>query len=172
MSRSGTRDSSRSSETLGVAETTPAPELETALTDTLAWLAHATRPDTAPVNLEAARGRLRARLVREALYRPCGTCGWWRRRLPVNRWAITGRPSGTMGNRPLPIKWPALTATAVILASALGFLAVRRLSSPAGPSARVQEVRFDLSLWELDRIADSPTGDATAELTGLSERGR
>jgi hypothetical protein len=54
-------------------------------------------------------------------------------------------------------------ALAVALAVGLVFLLVR--DHRARPTSKLQEVRFDGSLWELDRVADAPTGDATAEMT-------
>jgi len=135
----------------------PPGETETALRDSLAWLADATRSETAQVDVEAARHRLTARLAEGMAAQP---------RNPEARNA--GRL--LMAPRCTPRAWWPALATGVVLLCVGWLVARSRLMSPAPPAVRLQQVRFDPSLWDLDSITATPTQSEASDMTRLLKR--
>jgi len=142
----GTRVISPSFSESGFSEgAAPTDAADAALDAAFARLSDATVDEAVPLDLQTARHHLDAWLAAEA------TTGV----LPIAR-----RDGRTYRLRQ---RWPGLALTAIAVACVVYLLAGTYGVRPA--PARLQEVRFDGSLWNLDRIADAPTGDATAEMT-------
>jgi hypothetical protein len=131
-------------------------EAETALSDALSWLAEATRSDASAGDSEAARRRLATRLTEGAIGVARG------------RWDLALRPGLVWRSRP-GLQWPAM-ALAAALAGGVLFLLRDQVAPSPQPAAKVQEVRFDPALWELDSITATPTGSETRQMIRLLER--
>ena len=145
----GTRVISPSSSGPGVSEgAAPADDVDAALDTAFAWLTKATSAEAAPLDLQAARHQLEARLAAQG---PTA--------VPIAR-RTDGRDRRTYRLRH---RWPAIALTAIAVACVVYLLAGTSAVRPT--PVKLQEVSFDRSLWNLDRIADAPTGNATAEMT-------